>query len=154
MNLIYGISIISVLVILILIVLIIFIFKKKKRKPINEQENQILSFYCVKEFLDMYEGLKKSPYKINDYDYSGIYILYNLNHNKVYVGQSKGVIKRVNNHFKANGNGDLYADYKYGCQFQISIVKCNENELNEIERYYIHQYGSHLYGYNKTKGNK
>lgn len=30
------------------------------------------------------------------------------------MGQGKAVLDRVNHHFSGRGNGDVYADYKYG----------------------------------------
>lgn len=39
-----------------------------------------------------------------------------------YVGQGKSVFQRVNNHFTSHGNGDVYADYKYGDEFTIKMI--------------------------------
>ena len=35
------------------------------------------------------------------------------------MGQGKAVLDRVNHHFSGRGNGDVYADYKYG-DFKIN----------------------------------
>ena len=36
------------------------------------------------------------------------------------MGQGKAVLDRVNHHFSGRGNGDVYADYKYGDFFTIN----------------------------------
>ena len=53
------------------------------------------------------------------HDFPGVYILHNLDKDMYYVGQGKRVMQRVGNHFAGHGNGDVYADYKYGDRFSI-----------------------------------
>lgn len=92
-----------------------------------------------------------------DQDFEGIYILYNQTKQMYYIGQSKNVIKRVNTHFTGKGNGDVYADYKYGDDFVInmlSLSKSGYTSLNALERDAIDTYQAYSKGYNKTKGNK
>lgn len=48
------------------------------------------------------------------YNFAGVYVLYNKSKNMYYGGQAKKVLDRVNAHFTGHGNGDVYADYKYG----------------------------------------
>lgn len=74
-----------------------------------------------------------------------------------YVGQGKKVFQRVNNHFTGHGNGDVYADYKYGDKFTIKMIalsKSGFSTLNELERNTIRTYDAFSKGYNKTRGNK
>ena len=74
-----------------------------------------------------------------------------------YVGQGKKVFQRVNNHFTGHGNGDVYADYKYGDDFTIKMIALETSgfkTLNELERNTIMTYNAYSRGYNKTKGNK
>lgn len=52
----------------------------------------------------------------------GCYVLKNLTNGMVYVGQAKYVPQRVNAHFTGKGNGDVYADYRYGNPFEIRMV--------------------------------
>ena len=40
--------------------------------------------------------------------------------------------KRVHSHFNGKGNGDVYADIKYGKYVQF--YPCGKNELNKIEK--------------------
>lgn len=86
--------------------------------------------------------------------FSGVYVLKNLNQNKNYVGQSVDVIKRVSSHFSGRGNGDVYADYKYGNSFEIILIPFQQpyKSLNALEREMIRQFNADK-GYNKTKGN-
>lgn len=88
---------------------------------------------------------------------AGVYILYNKTKNMYYVGQGKEVLNRVNAHFTGKGNGDVYADYKYGDAFTIKMIalsKSGFSSLNELERNTIMTYDSYATGYNKTRGNR
>lgn len=90
-------------------------------------------------------------------DFAGVYILYNHTKNMYYVGQGKKVFQRVNNHFTGHGNGDVYADYKYGDEFTIKMIALENSgfsTLNELERNTIATYGAYSKGYNKTRGNR
>lgn len=91
-------------------------------------------------------------------DCPGVYVLYNRDKNKYYVGQSQHVLTRVNQHFTGHGgNGDVYADYKYHDYFEIRIVKfagSGFRTLNEMERQTIAAYHAYSRGYNKTRGNR
>ena len=90
-------------------------------------------------------------------NYPGVYILHNKTKNLYYVGQGKQVLNRVNAHFTGHGNGDVYADYKYGDQFTIRTIKLQGSgfsNLNDLERYCIRTYNAYSRGYNRTRGNK
>lgn len=72
-------------------------------------------------------------------------------------GRGKKVFQRVNNHFTGHGNGDVYADYKYGDNFTIKMIALENSgfsTLNELERNAIMAYDAYSQGYNKTRGNK
>ncbi|MCD7729392.1 MAG: GIY-YIG nuclease family protein [Clostridia bacterium] len=91
------------------------------------------------------------------YNFAGVYILFNTTKNMYYVGQSIEVLNRVNAHFTGKGNGDVYADYKYGNKFTIKMIaleKSGFKTLNELERNTIMTYDSFASGYNKTRGNR
>ena len=90
-------------------------------------------------------------------NFAGVYILFNSTKNMYYVGQGKEVLNRVNAHFTGKGNGDVYADYKYGDKFTIKIISLEKSgylSLNELERHTIMTYDSFASGYNKTRGNR
>lgn len=93
----------------------------------------------------------------SEYDFSGVYILYNHSKDMYYVGQGKKVFQRVNSHLTGHGNGDVYADLKYGDHFTIKMIaleKSGFKSLNELERNTIMTYSAYSRGYNKTRGNK
>ena len=98
----------------------------------------------------------------------GIYCLTNTVNNKVYIGQSKNLKKRINAHFKkysfpSSDGKHLYSAMRlYGPdKFFISILETLEPELskdeisrqlNNLEVKYIAQYTSCNDGYNETNG--
>ena len=91
------------------------------------------------------------------HNFAGVYVLYNKTKNMYYVGQGQRVFDRVNSHFTGKGNGDVYADYKYGDEFTITTFALEESgysSLNELERSAIEAYGAFANGYNKTRGNR
>lgn len=91
------------------------------------------------------------------HNFAGVYILYNKTKNMYYIGQAQAILNRVNAHFTGKGNGDVYADYKYGDKFTIRMIALNNSgysTLNELERHIILTYDAFATGYNKTRGNK
>jgi len=90
-------------------------------------------------------------------DYVGVYVLYNESKNMYYVGQAKKVLQRVNAHFTGHGNGDVYADYKYGDSFKIKTIsfsKSGYDSIDKLEKDTINTYNAFSKGYNKTRGNR
>ena len=76
-------------------------------------------------------------------DSVGVYVILNQTKSKYYVGQAKRLYFRVNQHFTGHGNGDVYADYKYGDQFLIKLITLRESgydDLDKLERDMIQQY--------------
>lgn len=144
-------------------IILMFIFQVRQQKKIREQifglANNTLEL-TTKEFLEMrnksFGGKGRALYS-NNYNFAGVYILHNKSKDLYYVGQGKQVLNRVNNHFTGKGNGDVYADYKYGDYWTIKMIaleKSGFNTLNELERYAIETYDAYKRGYNKTRGNK
>ena len=89
-------------------------------------------------------------------DVVGVYIIYNITKRKYYVGQAKKLYFRVWQHFTGHGNGDVYADYKYGDKFVIRLLTLQASgyqDLDMLERDMIRQYNAFTTGYNKTIGN-
>ena len=89
-------------------------------------------------------------------DSVGVYIIRNESKDMYYVGQAKRMFFRINQHFTGHGNGDLYADYKYGDSFSIRIINLTDSGYSDIdllEKDLIASYHAEEYGYNKTKGN-
>lgn len=129
---------------------------KKKIKGLSDSVLEITpeEFFKIRNSSNGGRGRKHIS---TEYDFSGVYIIYNHTQDMYYVGQGKKVFQRVNNHFTGHGNGDVYADYKYGDDFTIKMIaleKSGFKTLNELERNTIMTYNAYSRGYNKTKGNK
>ena len=89
-------------------------------------------------------------------DVVGVYIIHNETTDQYYVGQAKKLFFRINQHFTGHGNGDVYADYKYGDDFSIKIIKLSASGYDDIdllEKDMIEKYNAFGIGYNRTSGN-
>ena len=105
---------------------------------------------AAKDFLESRAVLKA------DGDITGVYVLRNKTNDKCYVGQSSKVIDRAAAHLTGRGNGDVYADFKYGAEFEVALIPLNGsgyNSLDELERETIKAYNAFDTGYNRTRGN-
>lgn len=74
-----------------------------------------------------------------------------------YVGQSTRVVGRLIQRLTGCGNGDVYADYKYGDDFELNVVSLRESgydSLDALERDTIAAYDAYGRGYNRTRGNR
>ena len=103
------------------------------------------------------EFLKHKGAFLKDGDYTGVYVIHNVSKDMYYVGQSVRVIGRVTQHFTGHGNGDVYADYKYGDTFTINTIALSGsgyNSLDALERDAIQTYHAFDRGYNRTRGNR
>lgn len=148
------IGLILIVCILIPIVKTIIIKSKIDSLADNALEVTPQEFFRIRNSSNGGRGKKHISTK---YDFAGVYILFNHTKNIYYVGQGKKVFQRVNNHFTGHGNGDVYADYKYGDNFTIKMIALENSgfsTLNELERNTIKAYGAYSRGYNKTRGNK
>lgn len=106
------------------------------------------------QFFKLRDGYKGH---LQDFDFMGCYVLRNLANGMCYVGQAKHVPQRVNAHFTGKGNGDVYADYRYGNPFEIRMVDVmatSYRRLDDLERDLIAAYDACGRGYNRTHGNK
>lgn len=147
----------------ILISIAFLIFRILKKRKINKQIDNLannVSEMTPEEFMKMrstsFGGRGRRSYALTR-NFAGVYILYNKTKDMYYVGQGKQVLNRVNNHFTGKGNGDVYADYKYGDIFSIKMIALEKSgcmTLNELERKTIARYNAFSKGYNKTRGNR
>ncbi|WP_416150229.1 GIY-YIG nuclease family protein [Salipaludibacillus sp. HK11] len=148
--------------IFIVFIILIFLFQAHQQKIIREQifelANNTLEL-TPEEFFEIrnksFGGRGNALYS-NNYNFAGVYILHNKSKELYYIGQGKQVLNRVNSHLTGKGNGDVYADYKYGDYWTIKMIALKNtsfNTLNELERYAIETYDSYNKGYNKTRGN-
>lgn len=133
--------------------------KEKIDRQIDALANNALEM-TPEEFMKMRKtsfGGRGSPSYALSKNFAGVYILFNKSKNMYYVGQGKQVLNRVNAHFTGKGNGDVYADYKYGDSFTIKMISLENSgydSLNELERHTIARYDACSKGYNKTRGNR
>lgn len=109
-------------------------------------------------YADEYFNLldNRSRCKIN-FDFTGIYLIYNVWRDEYYVGQSKSVLKRLKQHFTGYGNPDVYYDYRNGEEFRIQTLSLTASEylsLNKLEKDAIAVYSAYYNGYNQTSGNQ
>lgn len=129
--------------------------RHKERERIKEELTNVYNNerkLTVDEFFKLYNDSKMIG--LNNANQCGVYVLHNKTKNMYYIGQSVRVLSRVNQHFTGKGNGDVYADYKYGSSFEITVISCKQEELNKVERHYISIFNAYANGYNKNRGNR
>ena len=153
--------ILIVIYVLALVGVIAWYFYKKYK--INKKIDLLTSCeteLTPKEFFQLrnfsFGGRGKPKYALTK-NCAGVYILFNKTKDKYYVGQAQKLLDRVNNHFTGKGNGDVYADYKYGDSFAIKMISLQKSgyaSLNALEKDIISRYSAFSKGYNKTRGNK
>ena len=148
------------LTLMIVFLVLFFYFLHKRKKQIEEQvlglADNTLEMTPEEFFRMRNTSIYGRSYALT-LNFEGVYILYNSTKNMYYVGQGKQVLNRVNAHFTGKGNGDVYADYKYGDKFTIKMISLENSgfeTLNELERYTIMTYNAYGSGYNKTRGNR
>ncbi len=69
----------------------------------------------------------------------------------IYIGQSVNVTHRVHSHFTGKGNGDVYADLKFGRYAYVQLIPCEREDMNELERALIEEFDA-TESYNSTRG--
>lgn len=140
---------------------------KYQLKPIRRNYSELVDAYLTEGIGNSIDGFlsKREPLSINQFfalkksakeDFVGVYIIYNATKAMYYVGQATRVLFRLNQHFTGHGNGDVYADFKYGNEFTIQAIKLSESgtdDLDKLERTMIKHFNAYDAGYNKTVGN-
>lgn len=124
------------------------------RKKFIEQRNEDFRSKGITPETFFQIRKEQIEYKLDDI--SGVYIIYNVTQDMYYVGQATRLYFRINQHFTGHGNGDVYADYKYGDDFLIAYIPLNDSgysSLDALERAKIAEYNACDNGYNKTHGN-
>lgn len=149
-----------VLFILICVILPIIIVAHKRMvldKTLSELANNAIEMTPKEFFKFRNTSLGGQGSYARKHNFEGVYIIFNETKGMYYIGQSIKVLDRVNTHFVGRGNGDVYADYKYGDSFKIRIISLENSDfqnLNELERAMIKKYNAYYKGYNKTRGNR
>ena len=152
-----GVRIIVVLTFIAFMFFCTYLFKnsRKHRIKILTKRNEAITpqeFFKIRK-----RGTGKRRTSTFDNEFDGVYIIYNITKDMYYVGQSKHVMARVNSHLTGHGNGDVYADYKYGDEFEITLIPLKESgysSLNAMEKDTIDMYDAYTKGYNRTRGNE
>lgn len=124
------------------------IYKNKKVKKRVQEIFEQSAFFAPTE-------IKNIRATMSDRNGPGVYVLHNTSKDMYYVGQGKKVMDRVASHFSGRGNGDVYADYKYGDAFAIkivSLVNSGYQTLEKLEREVIFAYDAYEKGYNRNRG--
>lgn len=148
----------------ILIIVLIFalyigflVYRRKKVKDAIMRLTSGAQEIPAEEFLKMRE-VREGKRKIsNQSDFTGIYIIHNVTKGMYYVGQSKNVLKRISSHLGGSGNGDVYADLKYGDVFTVKAIPLagsGYSNLDALECDAIQTYDAFEHGYNKNRGNR
>jgi len=113
----------------------------------------------VEEFFEMRShsfGGRGNPQYSKNYNFEGVFILFNKTKNMYYIGQGQKALDGANNHLTGKGNGDVYADLKHGDEFTVKMISLETSgysSLNELKRHTIFTYDAYAKGYNKTRGN-
>lgn len=110
----------------------------------------------AEDFLETRSRLVASR-MLQESEFTGVYILHNASRDKYYVGQSIRVLSRITQHLTGHGNGDVYADFKYGDRFTVRTIPMQGSgyqSLNDLERDTISAYNAKEQGYNMTRGNR
>lgn len=121
-------------------------------------------FVYYKDFENNWISEKSGNKAIDGYklrETSGVYVILIFNHwvhfgmfwryRDVYVGQSLYMDSRVHDHLNGNGNGDVYADVKYGKKVYVKLIPCKKEKMNSLEKKLINKYNATA-SYNVTKG--
>jgi len=126
------------------------LYHKAKNKEIN---------YWYKETGDGWKDLRHSSNFSFSYliDKKGVYIIWNKTKDKYYVGQSKNIGKRLNQHFQ-NGepkNVIFAKDWWANDYFCYKVHFCQtKDELDALEKQKIEEFFAFERGYNGTGGNR
>lgn len=151
--------IISISTLITIFVGMYYIYFSKKFKNRMEDISNAGEELSPKQFFELRERRDRHGLTTlrRRYGREGVYIIHNKDKDMYYVGQGNNFTERVNSHFTGSGNGDVYADYKYGDEFTIRLLYLSRTEydsLNDLERDMITHYNAFHKGYNKTRGNR
>jgi len=126
-----------------------FDYCKKCIKIKNKHKSMIYFNICNEELLDIVK---------NKGDISGIYGITNINNNKIYIGSSKNIIKRLHSHMQEIKEGIHHCKEFNKLKvddFKFEIIKYSTDIVNliDLEYSYIRKRKSYLEskGYNKFK---
>lgn len=153
-------------IIFFIILLLLFIFLENRKKTKFKRKIYAGTFLYYKDFENRWiisdgRGKSETPTGFKYEDGPGCYVITIYNrpvrnkrwdkYKNIYIGQSVHIFQRVHNHFNGKGNGDIYADIKYGKYVYVRFVQCEKEEMNDLEKKLISTFNA-TSSYNKTKG--
>ena len=148
----------SVICLLIVFCIVAWTIEDRNRRKLRERIASLADRQTpmrAEEFLATRDRLLAAR-MLSEAEFTGVYILHNVTKDMYYVGQSIRVLSRATQHFTGHGNGDVYADFKYGDEFTVSPIPMQGSgyqSLNDLERDAIAAYNAQTKGYNMTQGN-
>ena len=148
---------IAILLLSVIILIAAVLKGRKTRKKIKELASTDSGLFSENGALTASSFLSLDPSFLAENEFTGVYILHNTSKDLYYVGQSVRVFSRVKQHFTGHGNGDVYADFKYGDSFTIKTIPLagsGYQSLNDLERDAIEAFNAYTKGYNMTQGNR
>ncbi len=151
------------IIVFIILILAIVLGERNRKRRLEEIRRQVLGgdFITAEQFeINRTNGALGYP-NISNSDTSGCYVILIFDvpvmdgnyedYCHGYIGQSENVVFRVHSHLTGNGNGDVYADKRYGKHLYIKIITCPVEELNSLEVKLIAAFDWNRL-YNKSKG--
>ncbi len=143
---------------MLLVVSVVSYYKKKAKieEQIEQLANNTLEM-TPKEFLKMRKtsfGGQGRPLYALQFNFEGVYILFNKTKGKHYVGKGKQILNNVHQHFTGRGNGDVYADYVNGDDFTIKMIALENSgytNIDDLKKDTITAYNAFSKGYNKKR---
>ena len=131
---------------------------QKLRDQLSKEKNRKIVLFSQDEegWIDLRKAVNFKHEKL--INKKGVYVIWNKNNDKHYVGQSKNLEKRIfQQHFRSGDvNNIVFAkDWYKGdpFSFRYFILK-TKDELDRKEKELIEIYDAFDHGYNKTGGNK
>ena len=109
---------------------------------LEKEGNQCTAGYKAEVFSGCYViTIHEKPVKNGNY----------MHYDDIYIGQSLNVTNRVHSHLTGKGNGDVFADLKYGYSVYVELLKCPKQDMNDLERELIDLFHA-TDSYNATAG--
>lgn len=126
-----------------------FLYQERAQGKVDDFKNGSQEF-SVEEVLKLEKNRSAK-------DFTGVYILTNIESGKSYVGQATRVLQRLRQHFTGKGgNPNVYHDYRMGDKFSVKVIVLSDTKyfnLDDLERDTIAAYNAYTEGYNETQGN-
>lgn len=151
----------GVMCFIVIVSMVLFLVISVKLVSLSKPKNTDKGFIYWQDFMDdwIIDKKTKQGYFYNHSAGCYVILIFNKfvkngnfsNYENVYVGQSIWVENRVHNHFIGKGNGDVYADVKYGKKVYVKIIYCPREKMNDIEKKLIEKYDA-TSSYNGTSG--